>query len=287
MVSGVIAGFLLFSCGTLVLVWHRYGQKTAPLSSRLATVRGERPTTARFRVALPGWVDAGLPPWLTERLAGYQLKLRLAGEGKTLARFLLDKLVSAVVLPLILAIPYLAVTHRAPSLLLGLALAAAGFFVPDLGLRQAVKRRRERVFLELPDALSMMALSLGAGQSLRQALELAARDCRGPLGADIAAALTLARRERTLDERQAMVRVANESGEPGFARFAELLATKESPYLDFLRANAAQARAEQNRLLEQAADRAYLAMHAPLAPLLTALVLLVSYGFLHLLSSSI
>lgn len=285
--SGVIAGFLLFSCGALILVWHRYGQKTAPLASRLATVRGEHPAGGGLRAALPGWVDGGLPPWLTERLAGYQLQLRLAGEGKTLARFLLDKLFSAFVVPLILAIPYLAVTHRAPPLLLVLVPAAAGFFVPDLGLRQAVKRRRERVFLELPDALSMMALSLGAGQSLRQALELAARDCRGPLATDIAAALTLARRERTLDERQALVRVANESGEPGFARFAELLASKESPYLDFLRANAAQARAEQNRLLEQAADRAYLAMHAPLAPLLTTLVLVISYGFLHLLSSSI
>ena len=285
--NGVITGFVVFSCGALILVWHRYGEKTASLSSRLATVRGEQPAAARFRVGLPGWVDGGLPPWLTERLARYQLQLRVAGEGKTLGRFLLDKLLSAAVLPLILLIPFLAVTHRAAPLVLLLALAAAGFFLPDLGLRQTIKRRRERVFLELPDALSMMALSLGAGQSLRQALELAAKDCRGPLGNDIASALTLARRERALDERQALVRVANESEEPGFARFSELLATKESPYLDFLRSNAAQARSEQNRLLEQAADRAYLAMHAPLAPLLTALVLVVSYGFLHLLSSSI
>jgi len=40
-------------------------------------------------------------------------------------------------------------------------------------------------------------------------------------------------------------------------------------------------------VLERASDRAYLAMHAPLAPLLTTLVLLVSYGFLHLLDQSI
>ena len=160
-------------------------------------------------------------------------------------------------------------------------------FVPDLALRAEIKKRRERLFLELPDAVSMMVLSLGAGQSLRQALELAARDCRGPLGTEIARALTLARRERTLDEREALVQVARELGEPNFARFAELLAAKESPYLDFLRAHAAQARSEQGRLLEQAADRAYLAMHGPLAPLLTALVLLVSYGFLQFLAHTI
>jgi hypothetical protein len=87
-----------------------------------------------------------------------------------------------------------------------------------------------------------------------------------------------------LDER---VRVAREAGEPTFARFAELLAAKESPYLEFLRQQAREARAEQNRYLERAADRAYLAMHAPLAPLLAVLVLLVAYGFLRFLAHTV
>ena len=283
--SGILGGLMLFSCGALILVWDRYGNHAAGFEKRLASARGEPAILARVRV--PASLDPRLAPRLAGQLGRYQHELRLAGEEKTLARFLFDKVAAAIALPLILAIPYLALAGRPPALLLALGLAAAGFFVPDLGLRQAVKRRRERLFLELPDALSMMALALGAGQSLRQALELAARDCEGPLGTDLAEALTRARRERALDERQALVQVARDSGEPNFARFAELLASKESPYLEFLRANAAQARAEQSRLLEQAADRAYLAMHAPLAPLLTALVLVVSYGFLHLLNQSI
>jgi hypothetical protein len=56
--------------------------------------------------------------------------------------------------------------------------------------------------------------------------------------------------------------------------------------LEFLRVQAAQARAEQNRYLERAADRAYLAMHAPIAPLLAVLVLLFAYG-LHFLATTI
>jgi tight adherence protein C len=176
--------------------------------------------------------------------------------------------------------------QRLPALLVLAALALAGFFVPDLSLREQVKQRREAIFLDLPDALSMMALALGAGQSLRQALELAAHDCGGPLGRELARALTRARRERGLDEREALVQVAGESGEQHFARFAELLAAKESPYLDFLRTHAAQSRSEQTRLLEAAADRAYLAMHGPLAPLLAALVLIVAYGFLHFLAQT-
>jgi Flp pilus assembly protein TadB len=283
--SGLLVGLLVFSGGALLLVWDRSGSKTAALATRLATSRGE--LIASGRGQLLASFELAPPLWVEGRLDGYRHQLRLAGEGKTLRRFLFQKLAAAVAVPLIPILPYLAVTQRLPSPWLALLLAAGGFFVPDLALREEIKRRREQLFLELPDALSMMVLSLGAGQSLRQALELAARDCRGPLGSEIARALTLARRERTLDEREALVQVARELGEPNFARFAELLAAKESPYLDFLRAHAAQARSEQGRLLEQAADRAYLAMHAPLAPLLTALVLLVSYGFLQFLAHTI
>jgi len=283
--SGLLIGMLVFSGGALLLVWDRSGSKTAALATRLATSRGE--LIGGGRGQLFSSFELAPPLWVEGRLDGYRHQLRLAGEGKTLRRFLFQKLAAAVAVPLIPILPYLAVTQRVPSPWLALLLAAGGFFVPDLALREEIKRRREQLFLELPDALSMMVLSLGAGQSLRQALELAARDCRGPLGTEIARALTLARRERTLDEREALVQVARELGEPNFARFAELLAAKESPYLDFLRAHAAQARSEQGRLLEQAADRAYLAMHAPLAPLLTALVLVVSYGFLQFLAHTI
>jgi hypothetical protein len=133
----------------------------------------------------------------------------------------------------------------------------------------------------------VLALALGAGQSLRRALELAAKDTPGPLGGELQRALTLARRERGLGEREALVRVAREAGEPSFARFCELLAAKESPYLEFLRQQARELRAEQARYLERAADRAYLAMHAPLAPLLAVLVLLLAYGFLRFLAQTV
>ena len=282
--TGAVAGFLVFSAGALLLVWHRYGMKTRALSLRLVHARGG--LLADVEIRGRALVDLVAPPWLQARLDGYNRQLRLADEAKTLTRFLAEKAIAAVALPLILLAPYAAVMQRLPPLLLLAALALGGFFIPDLSLHEQVKRRRERIFLDLPDALAMMALALGAGQSLRQALELAARDCGGPLGHELARALTRARRERGLDEREALVQVAHESGEPHFARFSELLAAKESPYLDFLRTHATQSRSEQNRLLEQSADRAYLAMHGPLAPLLAALVLIVAYGFLHFLAQT-
>jgi len=225
--------------------------------------------------------------WIDTTRHSYRRRLRMAGADKTLGRLLAEKAAFATVAPLIVLMLYGAATGRLPSLAVLVVAALVGFVVPELALRSEVKRRREAIFLDLPEAVSVMALALGAGQSLRQAVELAARDCQGPLADELARALSLARRERATNEREALVRVARAGGEQSFARFAELLAAKESPYLDFLRDQARQMRAEQGRYLERAADRAYLAMHAPLAPLLAVMVLLIAYGFLHVLGQTI
>ena len=217
----------------------------------------------------------------------YEHRLRNAGKSETVGQFFVKKLLLAFAAPFIPLLPYGAAAGHLPSAAVVLVLAAVGFFLPDLALRAEVKQRREALFLDLPEALAVMALSLRAGQSLRQALELAARDCEGVLGDELTSALSLARRDRTLGERDALVMVARESGEATFTRFAELLAAKESPYGDFLHSQAREMRAEQNRYLERAADRAYLSMHAPLVPLLVVLVLLVSYGFIHFLSQTV
>jgi tight adherence protein C len=107
----------------------------------------------------------------------------------------------ALAAPLVLLLPYAATTGRLPTIGVLFLLAVGGFFVPDLALRSDVRRRQEAIFLDLPEVISVLALALGAGQSLRQALELAARDCPGPLGEELTRALSLARRERTLGER--------------------------------------------------------------------------------------
>jgi tight adherence protein C len=273
----------------LVLVALSLAGAALVATARRAPAAPRDPDGLRPRIAerARGVLPATAPRVLAARRERTRAELALAGDGTTPRRFLVDKVVAAVALPAIPLLPYAALTGRPPSPVLAAPLALAGFFVPDLSLRRAVRRRREAILLDLPDALSMLALALAAGRSLHQALALAARETGGPLGADIAAALSRSRRDSSLDERGAVAEVARASGEPAFTRFAELLARKESPYVDFLRAQAAEARAEQTRVLDRAHDRAYLAMHAPLAPLLATLVLLVSYGFLHLLDRSI
>ncbi len=284
MSGGLLLSSLCLVAGGALLVYHFLMPRLPALATRVARAEGVQ-AAGRWNLG----VDMPVPvAGLAERLRSrYERELRQAGEGKTPGRFLADKALLAVACPLVPLMPYAAAAQRLPSTAVVLALAAAGFVMPDLALRSRLKRRREAIFLDLPEAIAVMALALGAGQSLRQALDLAARDCTGALGDELARALSLARRERSVGEREALARVARESGEESFGRFAELLAAKESPYLGFLRGQAAQARAEQNRYLERAADRAYLAMHAPLAPLLAVLVLLVAYGFLHFLAETI
>jgi tight adherence protein C len=280
-VTTLVLSTLALLAGFLLLAVHVLIGRRAPLVVRLGRAEGiAEPLLER-------WSAVAVPDWLARLRRGYERELRRAGGDKTLRKLAHEKLLLAFAAPFVVLAPYAGATGRAPTPIVVLVLAAAGSFVPDLLLRQEAKRRRESIFLDLPDAISVLALSLGAGQSLRQALELAGRDCKGPLAVDLERALSLARRERGLSEREALVRVARESGEPTFARFAELLAIKESPYLDFLRQQAREARAEQARYLERAADRAYLAMHAPLAPLLAVTVLLLAYGFLRFLAHTV
>ena len=278
---------LLSACliiGGLLLTAGWLGLCAPALAQRLARAQGVSVVRGAGREAV---LPAPARTRIANLLAGYERDLRRAGREETGRQLLMHKTLLAVAFPLIPCLPYVAAAGRLPSVLFLALLAVVGFVMPDLQLRGQLRQRREAIFLDLPEAIAVMSLALRAGQSLRQALELAARDCPGALGEELGRALSLARRHRGLGERDALVQTARATGEPTFERFAELLAAKESPYVEFLRAQAASARAEQARHLERAHDRAYLTMHAPLVPLLAVLVLLVAYGFLHFLNQTI
>jgi tight adherence protein C len=273
-----------FVVGGLLLAQWALSRRYPALSARLARAEGLTPARGNDLID-PS--ELPMPAWLEGVLARYEGELRLVGDGKTLSSFVREKLLATVAVPCIPLVPYLAASgHLLPAWLL-VGLVTCGFLLPDLALRTEVRRVREAIFLDLADAIAIVSLALGAGKSLRQALELAAKDSPGYLGREVSHALSLARRERDLSERQALVRVARETGEETFTRFCELLAAKESPYVEFLDTQAQSVRAEQNRHLERAADRAYLAMHWPVAPLIAATVLLFAYASLNYLATTI
>lgn len=253
--------------------------------------------------ALPGLLGAtlllhtqrhrALPPDQARRLQGaiatvrgfYRRALRAAGRREPPSAFAGELGAFALATAAIPVLPLTAARGQLPSPALLVALAAVGIALAHLRLQAQIRHRKEQIFLALPNTLTLLALALSSGKSLAQALHLAAEEPAQPLAVELAVAITLARRDPRHDERTALLATAQAADEPHFVRFAELLARKESPYSDFLHTQAAQLRAEHDRYLDQAADRAYLRMHLPVAPLLATLVLLLTYGFLHSLTT--
>ena len=74
------------------------------------------------------------------------------------------------------------------SIVVALALPAAGFVAPEALLERAARRRRARIVAALPEALDLMAVGTGAGRSPATVLGEISRGARGPLAAELAVA---------------------------------------------------------------------------------------------------
>jgi tight adherence protein C len=173
------------------------------------------------------------------------------------------------------AIAAMAAAPAAPgrtSLLVMVAMPAAGFVLPDALLAREARRRHRRLLASLPDALDLLAIGSAAGRGPAAGFAEIARAGNGPLadelrvvvagiecGQPLAAALGILR-ERV----------------PG-SEIATLCASIErsrrlgSPLAEQLRRQAAALRRDQRRAVEEHAARA-----APKIQLVVALVLVPS-----------
>ena len=67
------------------------------------------------------------------------------------------------------------------TLVVGVALLAAGFFAPEMVLYQKAYNRADRMRKELPDALDLLTISVEAGLAFDAAMAQVARQTEGPL----------------------------------------------------------------------------------------------------------
>jgi tight adherence protein B len=138
--------------------------KKSPLFKELGRMAAE--AAAEGGPAAPGW-RARLELWLSQAglyLAPGHLLALTAGVG--------------------LALGILAGLVR-QSVLVGLGTGLAGLILPPLYVHWRRRARRERLLRQLPDAFEMMARVLRAGQSVPQALQAVAADCRPPLALEL------------------------------------------------------------------------------------------------------
>jgi tight adherence protein C len=158
------------------------------------------------------------------------------------------------------------------SLLVALALPAAGFVLPDALREREARRRHRRLIATLPDALDLLAIGSAAGRGPAAGFAEIASAGSGPLaeqlritGAELQCGVPLSAALASLRERV-----------PG-SEIATLCASIErsrrlgSPLAEQLRRQAASLRRDQRRAVEERAARA-----APKIQLVVALVLVPS-----------
>jgi tight adherence protein C len=158
------------------------------------------------------------------------------------------------------------------SILVALALPAAGFVVPDALRARRERLRHRRLVAALPDALDLLAVGAASGRSAAAGFDDLARAGEGPLAEELRVAVAELSWGRPLAEALSALRARV----PG-AEIATLCAAIErsrrygSPLAEQLRRQSSALRRDRRRDVEERAARA-----APKIQLVVALVLVPS-----------
>lgn len=185
-----------------------------------------------------------------------------AGQSFTAERFMAGR-VAISALGLLAGLTF---AHGAGRVLLGLAFAAAGIFVPGFLLSKAASRRAERIDLELPHFVDQLALVIEAGMSFDAALSYLVDVSDGPLADEMRRVLTELRvgESRKTAIRNFAVRVGTDDAKA----FANAVLTSDqlgSPLSGILRAQASDLRHRRQTYAEERAQKAPVKMLLPMA----------------------
>jgi tight adherence protein C len=165
---------------------------------------------------------------------------------------------------------------------LGVAILAivgglAGWLARDRRLGLQASRRTERIEQQLPTVAELLAFAVAAGESPMAALERAAACTSGDLSDEVLLAVADIRSGTPLES--ALRGMADRSGAPALRRFVDGIAVaveRGTPLADVMRAQAADARAGQQRALMEAAGRKDAAMLVPVVFLILPTVVLIA-----------
>ncbi|HEV7887692.1 MAG TPA: type II secretion system F family protein [Acidimicrobiales bacterium] len=182
----LLLGLVCMAAG-LVLVLA--GRRRYPVAAYLVEVGlAEMPPT-RPLDGLRRRVAPLVPSAYVDRLAG---RLETAGRGRALAAEEVATLQVVLGLAgLALALVFVAAARPSAgmSTVLMLLLPGCGVLGPKAWVEQAARERQGLVRRDLPDVLDLLAISVEAGLGFDGALDLAARNCDGPLADEIRRAL--------------------------------------------------------------------------------------------------
>lgn len=290
---GALVG-LLAGTGTLLVVWAlrarrvTLDQRLAPYlrprrttSSLLRSPSSRSPFPAVERVIAPVMADGvRLVARIGSPAADLRARLVRAGRAETVEQFRAGQVVwGALGLAGGLAFALLlAATRGSSPVVLAVLVAVVGLtaaLARDWLLSRQVRSRESRMLAEMPTVAELLALAVAAGEGVAGALERVVRSTHGELSVELGRTLADTRAGAPLTV--ALDRLADRTGLPALARFAEALSVaidRGTPLADVLRAQAQDVREEGRRALMEAGGRKEVQMMVPVVFLILPVTVL-------------
>ncbi|HEY5518679.1 MAG TPA: type II secretion system F family protein [Cellulomonas sp.] len=266
------------------VIWWRLGTRRTVLDDRLAPyLRPQRTASTLLRAPVVRTpfptLERLIAPVMADGVrmvarfgsstADVRRRLERAGRTEPVEQFRAGQVVWGVLglaggLAVALSLAATRGAQPAPLVLLVLAAGLTGVLARDYQLSREVTARESRLLAELPTVAELLALSVSAGEGAVGALERVVRTTRGELSGELAATLADARSGTPLTI--ALERLADRTGLPGLARFAEGVAVaveRGTPLADVLRAQAQDVREQGRRALMESGGRKEVLMMVP------------------------
>ena len=208
-------------------------------------------------------------------------RLAAAGVGASVtpANFVLIRLVLIVVGALVGLILGGAVGTPAVAVMLGLALAVAGYVLPGTMLDRRARARRDAIDDALPDALDLLAVTVEAGLGLYGAIARVVESSPGPLADEFA--LCLAEMRVGESSGGALKRLADRTGSSEVRSMARTMIQGEELGLSLartLRGLAEDVRRRRQAIAEERASKAPVKMLVPAALFIFPALFIVILG---------
>ncbi|HEY8691398.1 MAG TPA: type II secretion system F family protein [Chloroflexota bacterium] len=264
---------------------HELGDRLGPyMTSRPEEQQRQLSQSFLRRVLMPTFLRA--PNMAGVVLRGtsrgkLQLLLESAGSPLRLEVFLAIQIAGAATLPL----GYLALTLSRGAglepiqLLLALALAGLGAYVPRIWLGRRQEARQKAIQRALPDALDLIVVSMEAGLALDAALAKVVEKTKGPLSQELQRML----REMQLGKprREAMRELGLRTGVKDLIAVVNAIAQADQmgvSMTELMRTQAAEARTRRRQRAEEKAHQAAVKMIIPLITCILPSIFIVTGG---------
>jgi len=170
-------------------------------------------------------------------------------------------------------------SSRGFSLMIVLLLTAVGYLAPQSWLTRKVSERKESIFLDLPDVLDLLAISVEAGVGFEAALDIVCQHFTSPLAVEFSR--TLKEMELGLPRREALQNLKRRTEVPELSNFVLALVQADAlgmPIGRVLHTQAAEMRTKRRQWAREKAGKLPVKILFPLVLFIFPGVMIIVLG---------